>query len=271
MKEAALWRKLHDMRLLVFSFFFLHGSLFAQDLGIHPQSGKRGLPLDGQLGIDNSWRDERTWALKISPLHIAVGDFAMYYEQRLGKMMSIEFGAGVTVSGLNRSIQPANSDDVLFCGTLSYVQYQSEPVSDGGFLGAVEFRIYPFMETKAMRSLYIAPAVKYKRYNYGLRDYTALIPNFKANDQHYNAYLNCGFQFWPNRKFVIDVFLGAGMGYHISNEAVKEYNYVADVIGVDEGYWRETTSNNLVFLLNTGVKFGIGGGTSIKKKQSALD
>lgn len=258
------------MRILVISFFFLQGSLFAQDSGSLSQIDKFGIPLDPQEGIDNSWRDGRTWALKLSPFHLAVGDLALYFEQRLGKRTSIEFGAGATISGLNKSIQPGPPYYDGFCGTLSYIQYQPEPVSDGGFLGALEFRIYPFNSTTAMRSLYIAPAVKYKLYNYGIRDYNGQLANFKANNQHYNAYLNCGFQFWPNRRCVIDVFLGAGMGSRTTTSANQEHFY-NEVLGVYESSWRETKSNDLVFLLNTGVKFGIGGGTSMKKKEAVAD
>ncbi|OFZ67521.1 MAG: hypothetical protein A3D92_20980 [Bacteroidetes bacterium RIFCSPHIGHO2_02_FULL_44_7] len=256
------------MRLLILSFFFLQGHLFAQDAAGHSQIDKWGLPLDVQQDIDNSWRDERTWALKLSPFHLAVGDLALYYEQRVGKHTSIEFGAGATISGVKGILQPAQPVIQPYYDYILPYEWPYQHVSDAGFLGAFEFRIYPIATTNSMRSLYIAPAVKYKRYNYGIRDYSGLLPNYKGNDQHYNSYLNCGFQFWPNRRCVIDVFLGAGLGYHTTAGAIQEYNYVN---GNYEGYWRKTTSDELVFLLNTGVKLGIGGGHSTKKKEVVAD
>lgn len=257
------------MRLLVITFFFLQGSLFAQDASGQSQISKLGIPLDTQVGIDNSWRNERAWALKLSPFHLAVGELSLYYEQRLGKHTSIEFGAGATISGVENLIQNDNPIVYEYYDYVLPFAYQNEPVRDAGFLGAVEFRIYPFSATSAMNSLYIAPAVKYKRYNYGLRDYSGALPNYKANDQHYNSYLNCGFQFWPNRRFVIDVFLGAGLGYRQTEGAYLEY---INFNGTNYEYaWRKTTSNDLVFLLNTGVKFGIGGGASAKKKEVVAD
>lgn len=269
MNEGALWRKLYFMRLLVISFFFLQGGLFAQDAGGQAQINKLGLPLNAQPSADNSWRDERTWALKLSPFHLVVGELGLYYEQRLGKHTSLELGAGATISGVENLIEVDHPVVYPYDDYIWPYPYQNEPVRDAGFLGALEFRIYPFMSTSAMHSLYVAPAVKYRRYNYGLRDYSGTLPNFKANDQHFNGYVNCGFQFWPNRRFVIDVFLGAGLGSRKTADAVQEY---VGFDGINYQYaWRETTSTDLVFLLNTGVKFGIGGGKSPKKKEVVAD
>lgn len=222
--------------------------------------------LRGHSSQDNAWRNEQKWALKLSPLHFAVGDIAVYYEQRLGKRCSIEIGAGPTISGLGGQFYNLPSPDVinpLIDPAFPYYQTGSY-ASDAGGLGALEFRIYPGTNSASMHQFYVAPAVKYKLYNFQVHDDYSGQQNYRGNEQRFNAYLNCGLQLWPVRHFVVDIFLGAGVGYTLVHSAsvntmFENGQYIYS--------WEPYVSSKPAFLLNTGVKIGFGGPGKLRNTQ----
>ena len=242
------------MRLtIIFITFFSFGS-FAQDSTLIHLLNHMDSRLEKKQK-DLVWKNNRTWALKFSPLHMAVGDIGFYFERRTGQRTSIEVGVGATISNVGESGFLPDIDfplldyDILYISNASY--------SKTGFLGALEFRVYPIEHARAMNHFYIAPAVKYKLYNFGIRDYNNNLPNTNGTDMRFNGYLNCGFQLWPAKRFALDAFFGAGLGYRVETSSNVQSYYEN---GEWKHYWQPDEENEIHFLMNVGVKLGIGGG-----------
>ncbi len=245
------------MRLIIlFTTVLTIQSSFAQDSSLYRLVDRLERHLEERANRDVSWKNERKWALKLSPLHMAVGDIGLYYEQRIGKKISIEVGGGVTISGIGGRLADHTPDFIDYDPIIEcYPAYYSSYSSEAGYLAALEFRIYPGSGS-AMNQFYLAPSVKYKRYNFGVHDNYGTLDNYRGNDQRYNAYFNCGLELWPGRSWMLDIFWGTGIGYRVVDDAQTSFEYVN---GEYVPMWVKSPSNNVDFLLNVGVKIGIGG------------
>ncbi|GEM_PF-667332 len=238
---------------LLFSF-----QTFGQDSTLIRLLDRIDRRMEQHFNQDVAWKNERTWALKFSPLHLAVGDVGFYFERRTGKRTSIEIGGGLTISDLaNSAVENMDVFEPIL--DYGYIYYFEDNFSKAGFLGALEYRIYPLERRASMHHFYIAPSVKYKLYNYGIRDYTNSLPNTSGSDQRFNGYLNCGFQLWPAKKFVVDAFFGMGIGYRM-----HQSSFVNSFFENNEWkhYWEREENNEIRVLMNIGVKLGLGGGKS---------
>lgn len=193
--------------------------------------------------------DYSKFAVKLSPTQLLFGEFHLAFEHRIAPHSSFEISAGPTISEVGGSMLITNSD------LGANMQYDRQ--TDFGYFVGLAYRFYPLNYAQAPRGLYVSPELKYRVYNTTFRD----INSFGLSDQKGSTTqamfrFNIGYQFWPGKKFALDVFTGIGIG------AVNSVSYsVLNVYNPDGSYttsWLKESSNRASANATFGLKIGIG-------------
>jgi hypothetical protein len=201
----------------------------------------------------------RSYSIKFCPTQITVGEFNFSYEQRVAKRISIELEVGPTISQFgigfgNQRLWQGSSGIGLF--NFKPIDYQAK--NGIGFLFSIAPRIYPTGTPYTMKKFYISPQIKYRVYNYNMRDFNEVLDPTKASVDQLTFRFLLGLQFWPkDANFSLDVFWGLGLtSYTIRG---KEYEYLLDPNGyTSTPYWNSYRDNGVMFNFTTGLKLGFG-------------
>jgi hypothetical protein len=184
---------------------------------------------------------ERKYAIKFAPIQLISGEFNFAYEQRIGKFTSVELELGPTFSevGFTR-------------GNHSFWE-NGNPDSGIGFHGALGVRLYPLCDAYEMKSLYLEPQIKYRRYNsvYTDNDYNA--GDVTGNLDQLIFRFNMGIQFWASDRLTIDIYAGIGLGNN------SDETYYLNYDGVSGNYiWQSNVEKELLVNGTTGIRIGFG-------------
>jgi hypothetical protein len=190
---------------------------------------------------------ENIQVYKFAPLSMLDGEILFGYERQLTAKGSFDVELGPTISqigfGVNGHIGNSFEPEVGAQSGLGIV------------LGAA-YRYYPLEETEALNRFYVSPQFRYKLYNHTVQDYSGFISDVaRGNEAMANFFFNVGYQTWMSNTFSLDFYFGVGIGHYSSRD------YYAESIfnGNDWEYrWQETVSSGARYVLNAGVKVGIG-------------
>lgn len=184
---------------------------------------------------------EKSFAVKFSPVQLLAGEFNFTVEKSLTKFTSLEVELGPTFS------------EVGFTRGNHALWGQGQLMSAIGFHGALGIRLYPLCDAYEMKSLYLEPQVKFRRYNSVYVDETQKVEDITGTLDQVIFRFNLGFQFWPSDRLTMDVFAGIGMG----NNTDTRYNLMYD--GVSNSYsWQPNVEKRLLVNGTTGIRIGFG-------------
>jgi hypothetical protein len=202
----------------------------------------------------------RNYAIKFAPFQLIAGEFNFSYEQRVAKRISLDLELGPTISqfGLNfgnQKIWQGNSGLDLF--NFNSISYNAS--SGVGFFAGIGPRIYPTSDEYSLKGFYFSPEVKYRLYNYSLKDYNGNLENTKASLDQLIFRFNMGIQFWPKAaNFVLDMYFGVGLStFNIRGKNI-EYSNIPDANGFNQTYWDSYRDNGVRFNAITGLRLGFG-------------
>lgn len=209
-----------------------------------------------QEATENS--GEKKFALKFCPTQLAAGEFNFSYEQRVARIVSLEFEVGPTISqfGLNFGNQRLwQGNDGL--GIWQFQSIGEDAKSAIGFHISIAPKFYPASEDNQMKGLYLSPVFKYRKYNYINEDLSGVLEDERSNIDQMIFRFNMGFQFWPgDGNFCIDMYLGVGLStFNIRGNYLE--NYIDDQ-GYAQTRWQSYTDSGIRFNVATGLKFGFG-------------
>jgi hypothetical protein len=125
----------------------------------------------------------------------------------------------------------------------------------GIVLGAA-YRYYPLDETEALNRFYFSPQFRYKLYTHSVQDYSNFVDGVqRGNETMANFFFNFGYQTWLSETASLDFYFGMGIGNYTS----RDYRLESFYNGTDWEYeWREETLSGARYVLNAGIKVGIG-------------
>lgn len=194
---------------------------------------------------------ENKSVLKFSPLQMVVGEINFGFERKIDEMSSVEFEFGPTLSNVGLTVNDNHYSDPWGGGSLV------EETSGIGFFGSIGYRFYPLDNGKVLNGLYVSPVFKYRLKNFGVHDFTNILPDNKGSENHMYFTFNFGIQRWLSQKFSLDMFGGIGLGYesHMRFTTISTYD---GNTGLYTSEWDKTTFDGVRFVLTGGVKVGIG-------------
>jgi hypothetical protein len=205
---------------------------------------------------ETEYSGDKNFVLKFCPTQLVAGEFNFSYEQRIARIISLELEIGPTISqfGLNFGNQR------LWQGDLGLWNYDAIDVNANaaiGFHASLAPKFYPASEDNELKGLYLAPMLKFRRYNYVNEDDGGILSDAKSNIDQFIFRFNMGFQFWPgDGNFSLDMYFGVGLGtFNIHGQRYD--NYVNDQ-GYVETKWTPYSDNGIRFNAATGIKFGFG-------------
>lgn len=178
------------------------------------------------------------------PIRMMTGEIGFSFERVLKEKLSIEIGAGPTLSGIG------------FTRFFSFDQ-GTTTASRIGFLAEVGIRYYPLNDMPALNKLYIMPSVKFRQYNVDYEANAISLPNRRGyqNDISYN--FTVGYQQWLADGFSFDYYAGFGLGMRYSQSfyAVDDFNPETQQF---EPRWIGTYNQLPRLYFNLGLKVGLG-------------
>jgi hypothetical protein len=194
---------------------------------------------------------DNDYVMKFSPLQMIMGEINLGFEKRVDEMSSIEFEFGPTLSEVGFSV---NSN-----------HYSPDPWgfnysgrSTGvGFFGSVGYRFYPMDNTVVLNRFYVSPVFKYRLFNFGVEDYSKVLPSQKGSEGQAIFTFNFGYQKWLSDHFSLDMFAGFGLAYESHKDFFTESIY-DDVSGMYTFKWVNNNYSGVRFAGTMGVKVGIG-------------
>ena len=187
-------------------------------------------------------------AVKFTPTQLIFGELNFAFEHRITPHSSLELSAGPTISELGgvQLITSTNNNNVY-----------AERQSDIGYFVSLGYRFYPLNYAGAPRGLYISPEIKYRVYNILYIDNNVNpLSDKKGTTSQAMFRFNVGYQFWPGKKFALDVFTGIGLGK--VNQSVPIINYIYNSDGSSTPYWDTQNVSRASVNATIGVKIGIG-------------
>ncbi|MCR9173921.1 MAG: hypothetical protein NXI10_15565 [bacterium] len=192
-------------------------------------------------------KTENTQVVKFAPLSLFDGEILFGYERQLTTKGSVDLELGPTISKIGFGI-PGHVGDPF---------QPSVGESTGmGFVTGIAYRYYPLDETEALNRFYVSPQFRYKLYTHSVQDYSGFVPGTqRGNETMANFFFNFGYQSWLSETFSLDFYFGLGIGNYTST------NYYAESFfnGTDWEYqWREDSRSGARYVLNAGIKVGIG-------------
>lgn len=192
-------------------------------------------------------RTENIQVYKFAPLSVLDGEVLFGYERQLTSKGSFEVELGPTLSKIG-------------FGTTGHIGNSLEPevdeVSGLGVVLGVAYRYYPLDETEALNRFYISPQFRFKRYNHTVQDFAGFLPEAaRGNETMANFFFNFGYQSWLSNTFSLDFYFGLGIGQYTS----RDYDSEIFFNGNDWEYrWQEVNSSGARYVVNAGIKVGIG-------------
>ena len=192
-------------------------------------------------------KNENTQVYKFSPLSLFDGEILFGYERQTTAKASFDVEIGPTISKVG-------------VGVPGHFGSPFEPVAEEnsgmGVVIGVAYRYYPLDETEALNRFYVSPQFRYKIYNHTVQDYSGFIPDVvRGNETMANFFFNFGYQSWLSSTFSMDFYFGVGIG----NYSSKNYFAEATFNGNDWEYrWAEDNRSGARYVLNAGIKIGIG-------------
>lgn len=203
---------------------------------------------------ETEYSGDKNFVLKFCPSQLVAGEFNFSYEQRIGRIFSLELEVGPTISqfGLNFGNQR------LWRGELWQFDAISEDAEAAvGFHASLAPKFYPASDDNQLKGLYLSPVFKYRQYNYTSQDITGNLDDARSSLSQMIFRFNMGFQFWPgDGHFSIDMYFGVGLGtFTIKNQYID--NYIDDQ-GYVQSRWATSTDTGIRLNAATGIKFGFG-------------
>lgn len=192
-------------------------------------------------------RNENTQVYKFAPLSLFDGEILFGYERQLTAKGSFDVELGPTISKISFGI-PGHIGN-------SFEPVAGESSGMGIVLGAA-YRFYPLDETEALNRFYVSPQFRFKVYNHTVQDYSGFIPDVvKGQETMANFFFNFGYQSWLSSTFSLDFYFGVGIGQYNSRDYFAETFFN----GADWDYrWVENNRSGARYVLNAGIKMGIG-------------
>jgi len=195
--------------------------------------------------VDNSH------VMKFSPLQMIMGEINLGFEKRVNEMSSIEFEFGPTLSEVGFSVNSNHySPD-------PWIFNYSRRTTRAGFFGSVGYRFYPMDNTMVLNRFYVSPVFKYRIYNFGVEDYSKVLPSQKGNEGQAIFTFNFGYQKLLSDHFSLDMFAGFGLAYESHKDFFTESIY-DDVTGAYTYKWVNNNYSGVRFAGTMGIKVGIG-------------
>lgn len=228
--------------LACLSALLITSSIFAQDEIIVIDRSKTRLKTQREFK-----KNENSQVYKFAPLSILDGEILFGYERQLTAKGSFDVELGPTISKIS-------------VGVNGHVGNSFEPsvgeTSGMGFVTGVAYRYYPLDETEALNRFYVSPQFRYKIYTHSVQDFSGFADGVqRGNETMANFFFNIGYQSWLSDTFSADFYFGVGIG----NYSSRDY-YVENFFnGSDWEYrWIEQGISGARYVLNAGIKFGIG-------------
>jgi len=221
---------------------FLTTSMFAQDEIIVIDRSKAR---DG--GHKKIEKNENSQVYKFAPLSLFDGEILFGYERQLTAKGSFDVEIGPTISKISAGIP-------------GHIGTGLEPsvgeTGAMGFVTGVAYRYYPLDGTEALNRFYVSPQFRFKIYNHNVQDYSGVLPDVKrGNETMANFFFNFGYQSWLSKSFSLDFYFGLGIGNYTSRDFYAETFFN----GNDWEYrWKEENISGARYVLNAGIKVGIG-------------
>lgn len=199
---------------------------------------------------------DKNFVLKFCPTQLAAGEFNFSYEQRIGRIISLELEVGPTISqfGLNFGNQRLWQGDL---GLWNFDAIDQNANSSVGFHASLAPRFYPASEDNQLKGLYLAPVFKFRKYNFTNEDISGVLDDAKSNIDQLIFRFNMGFQFWPgDGNFSLDMYFGVGLStFNLRGQYIDSY---VDNQGNAQSRWASYTDSGIRFNAATGIKFGFG-------------
>ncbi len=208
-----------------------------------------------QLGLVEA----RRIAIKIQPDRFVFADFELGAEYRFSKKWSVEIESGFTRS------HTAIERFYIEIPTGDYWFYSSSKVTAAiGYAGSLSFRYYFKEKASQLAQWYIAPRIKFRRYNehYYFRnyDYQNNVSYPVETDGFLNETMvsfNIGNQFWFLKHFGMDVYAGLNVGHFYG-----EYHAIGEKPPGFNGFYKHNfsalTLEKMLVFPTVGVKFSVG-------------
>ncbi|MDB2657032.1 hypothetical protein N9Y60_03135 [Crocinitomicaceae bacterium] len=192
-------------------------------------------------------KNQNTQVVKYAPLSLFDGEILFGYERQLTAKGSFDVELGPTISKISFGV-PGHVGN-------SFEPSVGETTGMGLVLGAA-YRYYPLDETEALNRFYISPQFRYKIYTHSVQDYSEFVSGVqRGNETMANFFFNFGYQSWLSETFSLDFYFGIGIGNYSSRDYYAE-NFFN---GTEWEYqWREETRSGARYVLNAGIKVGIG-------------
>lgn len=189
------------------------------------------------------------FAVKFSPTQLIFGELHFAFEHRIAPHSSFEISAGPTISEIGGTFIITDSEIIS--------NNPGSRESDLGYFVGIAYRFYPLNYAEAPRGLYISPEIKYRVYNTVYKD----VNGFNLSDKRGSTTqamfrFNIGYQFWPGKKFALDVFTGIGIGTVNQEKYFSTTTYNSN--GTYSGNWVTQNSNRASANATFGIKIGIG-------------
>lgn len=191
--------------------------------------------------------NENIQVIKFAPLNMLGGEILFGYERQLNAKGSFDVELGPTISKIGFGI------------TTHYgggFEPQIDELSGMGVVFGVSYRYYPLDETEALNRFYVAPQFRYKLLNHKVQDFSEFVPGIqKGNQTNANFLFNFGYQAWLSETFAMDMYIGLGIGMRTETDWYSEQYYEDNTW---KYRWVETYGSGARYLLNAGIKVGIG-------------
>ncbi len=224
------------------SALLITSSIFAQDEIIVIDRSKTRVRTQREIK-----KNENIQVVKFAPLSLFDGEILFGYERQLTAKGSFDVELGPTISKISFGI-PGHIGN-------SFEPSVGETSGMGVVLGAA-YRYYPLDETEALNRFYVSPEFRYKMYTHSVQDYSGFVEGVqRGNETMANFFFNFGYQSWLSETFSLDFYFGMGIGNYSSRDYYAE-NFFN---GSNWEYrWREENRSGARYVLNAGIKVGIG-------------
>lgn len=190
---------------------------------------------------------------KFSPLQMIKGEINFGYERKLAPKTSLEIEIGPTISEI---------------GNLNYHVYydpyynSAVRESNIGFFASTGFRYYPMDNNFAPNRFYVSPVLKYRMFNYNVKDAGGVLDTQVGQENELNFLFNFGYQMWLSKTFSLDFFTGMGIGLNSGRDysVHSEWDYYTNTYQYS---WEKSTYSGAKYVFTMGVKVGIGRNKSV--------
>ena len=210
----------------------------------------RGASYENTQGARKAKLVDNDYVMKYSPLQMIMGEINFGFEKKVNEMSSFELELGPTFSEVGFTVNSNHYTD-------PWGMNQTRRTTGAGAFGSVAFRFYPTDNIMCLNRFYVSPVFKYRVYNFGVEDYSKVLPNEKGSEGQAIFTFNFGYQKWLSDHFSLDMFAGLGLAYESHKDFLTESKY-DDVTGVYTFNWVENNYSGVRFALTMGLKVGIG-------------